>query len=784
MEVRIDVRSKLEELGDLYGIFFEDLNHAADGGLYGELVQNRAFEFDPVDNSSYDHLYGWEVLGGTDQIEAKILTGNPVNGNNPHYLVLDVHEPGQNLGIQNAGFHSGMAFGKNAGYDFSCWAKREQDLGQGLTISLQDDKGTVLAEKSLTLSTEWQKYELSMETAEAAQKGRLVMTVSGRGKIYLDFVSLFPKDTFRGKKGGLRRDLAELLENLHPKFLRFPGGCLTHDGALDPDARDAAYRWKNTLGPVEGRPARRNNWGYNQTLGLGFYELFELCEAIGAKPLPVISPGYDPHHHREAPLDHMQYFIDEALDLIEFANGDVGTKWGAIRAEMGHPQPFGMEYLAIGNEEVGEPFFHRYRLVAKAVKERYPDMKLIGTSGPNAAGSEYERGWRHAKEGLTDIVDEHYYQSPEWFVANHDRYAAYDGKPGVFVGEYASWGNTWRNALCEAAYMVGFEKHARAVKLACYAPLLCSADHVNWRPDMIWFDAARCFGTANYYVQKLFMENQGIHTLRLDKAGFPAAECMTRHPHRINGRIALGNYESKVAYRDILLRNEDTGEEYRFDPQTIENEEKVSLPINTEWENYSLRLKGKELQGRRGFRIYFGIQDEKSLFCWTIGGWQNQDTFITETINGVNSDLSQCLKTVEPGVEYELELKVSGRRIRTYIDGAQYHDIQSSPIMVEPLYISSSRDANGDIIVKAVNLSKQDRPTELVFEGLDGGSHSVKAHVMSGFEPEDENSFDEPEKVTPHTLSAKFDGNGLSWNFAAESINVLRITDNHSEEPA
>ena len=290
---------------------------------------------------------------------------------------------------------------------------------------------------------------------------------------------------------------------MHPKFMRFPGGCLVHDGALDPDARDAQYRWKNTVGPIEERPARRSNWGYHQTLGLGFYEYFQLCEDIGAKPLPVISPGYDPHHGRAAEPDEMQYFIDEALDLIEFANGEPSTKWGGLRAQLGHPEPFGMEYLGIGNEEVGEGFFERYKIVADAVRARYPEIKLIGTAGPFAAGGEYERGWRHAREDGADFVDEHYYMTPEWFLANHHRYDAFpaDG-PKVFLGEYASWGNTWYNALCEASYMLGLERNAKAVGLSCYAPLFANADYVNWKPDMIWFDKEKSFGTANYHVQK------------------------------------------------------------------------------------------------------------------------------------------------------------------------------------------------------------------------------------------------------------------------------------------
>lgn len=776
MKITIDTRQKQHDLGDLYGIFFEDLNHAADGGLYAEMVQNRAFEYDPIDNRAYTHLTGWEVTGSEEEIGAKVLTGNPISEKNPHYLALDIHRPGQGAGIRNAGFHGGMPFRKGAGYDFFCWARREQDLAEPVRISLQDGNGGILAEKEIFLTPEWKKYELSLTAQESASGGKLAITPQGSGRVYLDFVSLFPQDTYKGRKGGLRRNLAELLEALHPKFLRFPGGCLTHDGALDSDARDAQYRWKNTVGPIEERPARRNNWGYNQTLGLGFFELFQLCEDIGAKPLPVISPGYDPHHHREAPLDRMQYFIDEALDLIEFANGPADSQWGGLRARMGHPEPFGMEYLGIGNEEVGEAFFDRYKIVARAVRERYPEIRLVGTSGPFAAGGEYERGWRHAREGMTDLVDEHYYMSPEWFVANHDRYARFrEDEPGVFLGEYASWGNTWYNALCEASFMIGLEECAGAVKLACYAPLLCSANHVNWRPDMIWFDAERSFGTANYYVQKLFMENQGCHTLPLQKEDFPAPECRTEQPDRIAGKIRLDCDDSVVEYRNIEILNQDTGEKVSFDDCCVGGGKKAVPLSSVDWQNYALTLRATEKEGFKGFRISFGIKDEANRLCWSIGGWQNQDTAVTETIDGRNSDLSQCLITVEREREYELKLQVNGRRIRTFIDGKPYHDIEARPVYVDALYLSAGEDENGDVLVKAVNLSNQDRKTVLSLQGLEEKRRSVEAAVMQGWQRKEENSFEEPEKISPRTEKAEFEGTELAWNFPGESVTVLRI---------
>lgn len=773
MKLTVDTAKPFADLGDLYGIFFEDLNHAADGGLYAELIQNRAFEFDPIDNPAYHHLTGWERIGEEDEVGLKIVTGNPVSQKNPHYLAMDILKAGKDAGISNAGFHDGIYLEAGASYDFSCWAKREQEPEEPLVVSLRDENGMVLAEKEFCVSAVWEKYECVLTAPHAVDRARLAVTAKGKGRVYLDFVSLFPQDTYKGRKGGLRRDLCELLEAMHPKFMRFPGGCLTHDGALDPDARDAQYRWKNTVGRIEDRPARRSNWGYHQTLGLGFYELFLLCEDIGAKPLPVLSPGYDPHHHREAPLDGMQYFIDEALDLVEFANGSPDTKWGGLRAQMGHQEPFGMEYLGIGNEEVGEPFYARYKIVADAVREKYPEIKLIGTGSPFAAGSEYERGWRHAREDGADYVDEHYYMSPEWFLANQHRYDDFsENGPKVFLGEYASWGNTWYNALCEASYMLGLERNARKVGLACYAPMLCNADYVNWKPDMIWFDNHRSFGTANYYVQKLFMENQGREALSCAISGQPVSHCHA--PGRIAGRLGLAGDSSVVSYRDILLKNEETGEEIRFPDAVVTINGKEAALGRTDWEHYSLSMKATEQKGTKGFRIYFGSKDVKNRFCWSFGGWQNQDTSVTETIHGRGSELSQCLAGVERGREYDLKLCVDGRRIRTYIDGKPFHDVEAKPAVIEPLYAAAARDDNGDILIKAVNVSGKRRRVKLELKGLSEGTCPAEVTVMAGWDKNAENSFEHPELIVPETTKTEIT-NGAEWEFEKESVTFFRL---------
>jgi alpha-L-arabinofuranosidase len=779
MKLTIDIEKKKEQLDDLFGLFFEDLNHAADGGLYAELIQNRSFEFAPIDNAAYHGLTAWEKVEDDGEVRLAVVTGNPVSTKNPHYLAMDVLVPGADVGIQNLGFNDGIPLKRGEQYYFTCYAKREQNLEEPLTVSLRNKNGHVYTAKSFVVDMEWKKYEFELTAPETDWEGRIAVTVSGRGKVYLDFVSLFPKDTYKGRRNGVRKDIAELLEQMHPKFMRFPGGCLVHDGALDADARDAQYRWKNTIGPLEDRPARRSNWGYNQTLGLGYFELFQLCEDLGAKPLPVIPAGYNPHYHRAVPLNKMEPFINDALDLIEFANGDPGTTvWGRKRAELGHKEPFHLEYLAIGNEEVGAEFFERYEMIHKAVREKYPHIKLINTSGPNAAGGEYNRGWESARKNKSDLVDEHYYQSPEWFLAHHHRYDSFKAEdPHVFLGEYASWGNTFYNALVEASYMIGLERNARAVKLACYAPMLCNTDYVNWKPDMIWFNQHQVYGTANYYVQKLFMNHQGDQLLEICADQEPQSVILTEEQDRISGEIILCSNETKVEYSHITLINDDTKETISFEACTLDTEEKVEQVLaNVNWINYTLKLKAKELEGKKGFLIGFGKKDEKNNFFWEIGGWQNQDTIISENNHGRNSCLSQYLLEVEPQRIYELELKITGRIIKTYVDGALYHTVESKPVVIEPLYYSASKEeATGDIIIKAVNVSDTDRETTIAFKGMKNQVIQGTKYTMEGYELEAQNDFEHPDYVIPTEEKLTLEEPVFPMLFPKQSVTIIRI---------
>lgn len=779
------------QLGDLYGIFFEDLNHAADGGLYAEMVQNRSFEFCAVDNPSYHPLMAWEKIEKKySRMQWWIQDSHPYSRRNPHYLVCEIFETGMGAGVRNTGFTPGMYLQKGEKYRFSCLAATDGRGELPLRLVLENDEGRNLGQADIVVSngTVWNHYEAEITAQETTTAGNLSIYIDAVGRLYLDMVSLFPQKTFMQQRNGLRADIATLLADLKPRFMRFPGGCLVHDGSINAEDRDSLYRWKNTVGVLEERPARRNNWGYNQTLGLGYYEYFCFCEEIGAKPLPVLPAGYDPHHQRKVPFDQLDEWIQEALDLISFANDDASAQWGRIRCELGHPEPFGLEYIGIGNEEVGEGFFERYPYFHKAIKEKYPDIQIIASSGPFAAGGEYEKGWNCARRNHADLVDEHYYMAPEWFLANHHRYDSFDEKdPRVFLGEYASWGNTWYNALIEASYMTGMERNSEKVGLACYAPLLCNVNYINWKPDMIWFDNHQAYGTANYYVQKLFMNHQGDDRIELEMTGIDDSVTIQDDP---KGGFGLRTEpDTVVRYSQIMIEDIQNGtiwkdsevyfvgdnvEQYiSADPDARVVTEDILLHT-VESDHYIITVKGEMLYGRRGFMLQYGNRDEKNRYQWEIGGWQNMDSALTQDIAGRNSCLTQSSFTVAADREYELKLEIEGRHLRAYIDGELIHEIHHAPVKIEPLYTAASIDRqSGDVIVKLVNVQKRPIDTVLHMEGIEQAKGI--AYIMSGFALEDENSFAEPLKVSPREEEIQLTQGCCSCHIDGESVQVLRF---------
>lgn len=511
----------------MYGIFFEDINYAADGGLYGELVKNRSFEFP-------DALMGWKAFG-----KFEVKNDGPFE-RCPHYVVLGYS--GHNdaaTGLQNEGYF-GIGIEKAEDYRFSVWAKAVSGDAT-VEVSLVDEntmeEHQEFATAELKVSgNEWKKYELVLKPTKTVQKANLRLLLKGKNSVALEHVSLFPKHTFKDRDNGMRRDLAQALYDLHPGVFRFPGGCIVEGSSLE-----QRYQWKNSIGPVENRPLNCNRWlstfnyrlfpDYYQSYGLGFYEYFLLSEDIGAEPLPVLNVGmacqYQNWNNPKAhvPVDSLQSYIQDCLDLIEFANGDVNTTWGKKRAEMGHPAPFNLKFLAVGNEQWDNLYYERLRPFVKAIKAKYPNIKLIGTSGPDSEGEMFDKGWKAMKELKADLVDEHFYRDEHWFLSHGLRYEGYDRKgPKVFAGEYACHGkgkkwNHFETSLYEAAFMTDLERNADVVDMATYAPLFAHVDGWQWRPDMIWYDNTRMFKTVSYYVQQMYACNKGTNVLPLTMNG-------------------------------------------------------------------------------------------------------------------------------------------------------------------------------------------------------------------------------------------------------------------------
>lgn len=515
----------------MYGLFFEDINFGADGGLYAEKIKNRSFEFP-------QHLMGWKTFGGVE------LRNDGPFDRNPHYVRLtSAGHNHKHTGLENEGF-VGIGVEKGEKYRFSVWARVPQG-GEGRLKVVLADRNThgrsqdLASAKIKVTTTDWQKYtvELTPDQTCAHAVLRVFLRHPDTTAVDLEHLSLFPVDTWKGHENGLRKDLAQKLADIHPGVFRFPGGCIVEGTDLD-----TRYQWKNTVGPVENRPTIENRWHYTfthhffpdyfQSNGLGFYEYFLLSEEIGAEPLPVLNVGLSCQYQNDRPEDHVAVdslapYIQDALDLVEFANGDTTTTWGALRAQMGHPAPFNLKVMGIGNEQWGPEYVERLEPFLAAMRKAHPEIKIVGSTGPDSEGDKFDYLWPEMKRVKADLVDEHFYRPEDWFLAQGARYDNYDRKgPKVFAGEYAchmrnkNW-NHFEPALLEAAFMTGLERNADVVHMATYAPLFAHVDAWQWRPDMIWFDNLRSMPTASYYVQQMFATNKGTNVLPLTMDGRP-----------------------------------------------------------------------------------------------------------------------------------------------------------------------------------------------------------------------------------------------------------------------
>jgi len=533
--VEIDISKTTSDISStMYGVFFEDINFSADGGLYAELIKNRSFEFTLpkmgwFEPNSDRHSYNEDSGIGT-------VMRYKGHNSNKRYLNVKVNNS-ENYELINEGFR-GIGVKKDIAYNFSILAANTKGINK-ITLELYADEKIIGTSTIDLIEGSWRIYETIIKVNQTNPKAKLKLKFEGEGSLDIDMISLFPSDTWKGRKNGLRKDLVKLIEDLNPGFIRFPGGCIVEGRTLD-----RRYQWKKTIGPIENRELIVNRWNtefshrntpdYYQSFGLGFFEYFLLSEDLNAEPLPILGCGMACQFNTGelVPMDDMGPYIQDALDLIEFANGGITTHWGKLRAEMGHPEPFNMKYIGIGNEQWGPEYIKRYKIFDKAIKEKYPDIIIISGSGPFPEGDFFEYGWEELKKLNVEIVDEHFYKSPDWFKKNANRYDSYDRNgPKVFAGEYAAQSdqiaspknkNNWECALSEAAFMTGMERNADVVRMTSYAPLMAHTEAWQWKTDLIWFDNLSSYGTPSYYVQKLYAEYSGTEVIDVKLNGSKA----------------------------------------------------------------------------------------------------------------------------------------------------------------------------------------------------------------------------------------------------------------------
>ncbi|AVT35871.1 alpha-L-arabinofuranosidase C-terminal domain-containing protein [Plantactinospora sp. BB1] len=804
--VEVDAAGTGPAIADtMYGVFFEDINRAADGGLYAELVQNRSFEYDPADNAAYTGMTSWAPTApdGARGTVAVVDDTGRLNERNRRYLRLDLPAGGQGYGVVNAGYNSGIRLDRQRWYDFSLWARTGAAAGTPLTVRLTDPAGADLAAplRIVVRGDGWTKYTGSFRATATSGTGRLAVTGTGGGTVRLDMVSLFPRDTFKGRPNGMRRDLAEKVAALRPGFLRFPGGCLvntgSHYGYTAPDyPRQRSYQWKDTVGPVEERATNANFWGYNQSYGLGYYEYFQFAEDIGAMPLPVVPAlvtGCGQNRATDDP-ELLRRHIQDTLDLIEFANGPATSQWGGLRVRMGHPAPFGLTHLGVGNEEnLPDEFFARFQQFRAAIEAAYPEITVISNSGPDDAGGTFDRLWQLNRDAGVEMVDEHYYNSPEWFLQHNDRYDSYDRNgPKVFLGEYASQDNRFYNALAEAAYMTGLERNADVVKLASYAPLLANEDYVQWRPDLIWFNNNTSWPSASYQVQKLFMTNVGDEVVPSRASGTPASTAP------ITGAVGLSTWATSAAYDDVtvtsadgatLLRDDFSGGASQWSHPTGRGswsvvdgayvqsdavaEDTMVTAGDPGWRDYDLRVTATKRSGREGFLVAFGVRDTGNFYWWNVGGWNNTQTAVEKASGGGKQTMIAKPGSVETGRAYDLRVSVRNRTVTLYLDGQEWGSFTDDRV-AEPFRQVVTRDrATGELVLKVVNAQASEAATRIDLGDRVRVGSTARVTTLTGG-PDDVNTA----SFTPiQPRESRLTGvrNTFSYTFPAYSVTFVRL---------
>lgn len=755
----------------MWGIFFEDINLGADGGLYAELVKNRGFEFP-------DSMMGWSrpvPISKSGGIE--IRTDAPFNPANQHYLRFNSAGDPMTR-VSNEGFR-GIGVKAGERYVFSAQVRAAEGKPV-LRIELVGTNGSVLASARMkAIPSEWTQLSASLRASATDPKARLDLILEDASAVDLDMVSLFPAKTWKNRPGGLRADMVQALADLKPGFLRFPGGCIVEGFNLG-----NRYQWKKTIGPVEERQTMINRWNiefkhrltpdYFQSFGLGFFEYFQLSEDIGAEPLPILSCGLACQFNsgEACPLDKLDPFIQDALDLIEFANGATTTTWGAKRAAMGHPAPFNLKMIGIGNENWQQPYIERYAKFHAALKEKHPEIQLVSSAGPGPADERFNFAWPKLRELKADIVDEHCYANPIWFLSSTHRFDSYDRNgPKVFFGEYAAQSdkivsvnnrNNWDCALAEAAFMTGMERNADVVRMASYAPLFAHIDGWQWTPNLIWTDNLRIHGTPNYYVQQMFMHHRGDVVLPVKLTGDDA-------PTAAAGGIDLSCYQGAAEFKDIVVTS---GGRILLQNTNVTKGGRLG---DSSWHDYTLTLKARKISGPEGFIIGFRYDQQNTRVQWNLGGWGNTKHGIQSQLGVQDSIVAQVPGKIEADRWYDVKVELQGAKIRCSLDGQLVQELEVPLPRREGVFASAARDEQtGEIILKVANARPVASEASIKLDGLQRVGGEAKAIVLAA-NLGDVNSLDEPAKVKPVESTLEVKGTKFQYQFAPNSFTVLRL---------
>jgi len=774
-----------------YGIFFEDINHAADGGLYAELIRNRSFEDGPRYGQPAD-LRGWSSYAAMpSQLEMKLIQPTKkqplLNAAQHNALQLNIAATaGQPVCLVNEGFW-GINAVQGRTYRLSFWARGKYNGTVKATLS--DKNGEKLYAETVvsgfSADKSWRKYEATLTADGNDPQAQFALVFDGVGSLQLDVVSLFPP-TFRNRENGMRPDLASMLWQMHPKFMRFPGGCFV-EGQESPDN---AFRWERTIGPIEEREGHWNvNWGYRTTDGIGFHEYLQLAEDLGAKPLYVVNVGL--WHGGMTPIDSIQPWIDETLNALEYANGDISTKYGAMRAKNGHPEPFNIEYLEIGNEnnqpnprEQSDHYYERYELFRQAIRQKYPDIKLIGNV---AAWGTDDPKWESNYE--VDLLDEHYYRTPAWFSEAFHKYDSYDRRgPKIYVGEYAvtngfgDLGNM-NAALGEAVYMMGMENNSDIVPLNSYAPIFVNENDAKWRPDMIRFNSHRVMGTPSYYVQMLMPQHVGTQVVKVRQTN----PYKGRKPAQVTprkSRVGYGSWATQASYTHMdPLPKTGKPEFISGDWQVVDGllsqtglqQQCVALCTAEVGDHYTVRCRARKDGGHEGFIIVFNYVD-KGHYCWVnFGGWGNTLHGIEQISGGGKMQTATKRGSVEEGRWYDVTLTVSGDSVKAWLDDDLVFDTVLKQDLSKGVFSSATiDDRTGELIVKVVNTGEEHTTTSLNLKNFQ--AREARLIRLAANDGMDENSLQNPTCIYPteQTLTPE-SANRLLVEIPAYSLNIIRI---------